>query len=57
MWPVITVHFSNHPAGTWRGPLSAADLRDVVQGIDERGVLGDVDGAVGLSGVVRTSAR
>ena len=45
VWPVITVHFSNHTGyGAWRGPLlSAADLRDVVQGIDERGVLGDVD--------------
>ena len=45
VWPVITVHFSNHTGyRTWRGPvLSAADLRDVVQGIDERGVLGDVD--------------
>ena len=45
VWPVITVHFSNHTGyGTWRGPLlRAADLRDVVQGIDERGVLGDVD--------------
>jgi len=45
VWPVITVHFSNH-AGykSWRGPLlSAGDLRDVVQGIDERGVLGQVD--------------
>ena len=45
VWPVITVHFSNH-AGyeSWRGPLlSAADLRDVVRGIDERGVLGQVD--------------
>ena len=45
VWPVITVHFSNHTGyGTWRGPLlSAGDLRDVVQGIDERGVLGEVD--------------
>ena len=44
MWPVITVHSSHTGYGTWRGPLlSAADLRDVVQGIDERGVLGDVD--------------
>ena len=45
VWPVITVHFSNHTGyGAWRGPLlSAADLRDVVQGIDERGVLGEVD--------------
>ena len=45
VWPVITVHFSNHTGyGSWRGPLlSAADLRDVVRGIDERGVLGEVD--------------
>jgi pyridoxine kinase len=45
VWPVITVHFSNHTGyGAWRGPLlSAADLRDVVLGIDERGVLGEVD--------------
>ena len=45
VWPVITVHFSNHTGyGGWRGPLlSAADLRDVVRGIDERGVLSEVD--------------
>jgi pyridoxine kinase len=45
VWPVITVHFSNHTGyGAWRGPLlSAPDLRDVVRGIDERGVLGEVD--------------
>jgi pyridoxine kinase len=45
VWPVITVHFSNHTGyRAWRGPLlSAADLRDVVRGIDERGVLGEVD--------------
>jgi pyridoxine kinase len=45
VWPVITVHFSNHTGyGSWRGPLlSAPDLRDVVRGIDERGVLGEVD--------------
>jgi pyridoxine kinase len=45
VWPVITVHFSNHTGyGAWRGPLlSAADLRDVVRGLDERGVLGEVD--------------
>jgi pyridoxine kinase len=45
VWPVITVHFSNHTGyGAWRGPLlSAAELRDVVRGIDERDVLGDVD--------------
>jgi len=45
VWPVITVHFSNHTGyESWRGPLlSAADLSSVVRGIDERGVLGDVD--------------
>ena len=45
VWPVITVHFSNHTGyESWRGPLlSPTDLRDVVRGIDERGVLGDVD--------------
>jgi len=45
VWTVITVHFSNHTGyGSWRGPLlSAPDLRDVIRGIDERGVLGEVD--------------
>ena len=45
VWPVITVHFSNHTGyGAWRGPLlSATDLREVIQGIDERGVLNEVD--------------
>jgi pyridoxine kinase len=45
VWPVITVHFSNHTGyETWRGPLlSAPDLREVVRGIDELGVMGEVD--------------
>jgi pyridoxine kinase len=45
VWPVITVHFSNHTGyQAWRGPLlSSDDLSDVVRGIDERGVLGEVD--------------
>jgi pyridoxine kinase len=45
VWPVITVHFSNHTGyESWRGPLlSASDLSDVVRGIDERGVLGEAD--------------
>ncbi|HEY6811988.1 MAG TPA: pyridoxal kinase PdxY [Propionibacteriaceae bacterium] len=45
VWPVMTVHFSNHTGyESWRGPLlSAVDLSSVVRGIDERGVLGDVD--------------
>ena len=45
VWPVLTVHFSNHPGyPSWRGPLlAAADVADVVRGISERGVLGRVD--------------
>lgn len=41
VWPVITVHFSNHTGyGAWRGPvLGAGDIAEVVQGIEERGVL------------------
>ena len=39
VWPVNTVHFSNHTGyGAWRGPLLAADdVRDVITGIEERG--------------------
>jgi pyridoxine kinase len=45
VWPVNTVHFSNHTGyGAWRGPLLAPeDIRDVITGIDERGVLGEMD--------------
>ena len=45
VWPVITVHFSNHTGyGDWRGPLlSAEDIADVILGIEERGVLGQCD--------------
>jgi pyridoxine kinase len=45
VWPVITVHFSNHTGyESWRGPLlNASDLSDLVRGLDERGVLGQVD--------------
>ena len=41
VWPVITVHFSNHTGyDAWRGPLlSAADVAEVILGIEERGVL------------------
>ena len=48
VWPVITVHFSNHTGyGAWRGPLLRPDdVRDVVAGIDERGVLNRVDGVL-----------
>ncbi|GAB2887764.1 pyridoxal kinase PdxY [Nocardioides pacificus] len=45
VWPVFTVHFSNHTGyGAWRGPLlPAEDVREVITGIEERGVLGQVD--------------
>ncbi len=45
VWPVLTVHFSNHTGyGAWRGPLlDPDDVRDVIAGIDDRGVLGTAD--------------
>ena len=45
VWPVLTVHFSNHTGyGEWRGPLLAAsEVAEVIRGIDERDVLGRVD--------------
>jgi pyridoxine kinase len=43
--PVYTVNFSNHTGyGAWRGPLiSPDDVRDVILGIEERGVFGQID--------------
>jgi len=48
--PVYTVNFSNHTGyGSWRGPLiSPDDVRDVIIGIEERGVFPEID--VVLSG-------
>lgn len=45
VWPVLTVHFSNHTGyGQWRGPvLDPADVREVLAGIEDRGVLGTAD--------------
>jgi pyridoxine kinase len=45
VWPVYTVHFSNHTGyGAWRGPLLAADdVRDVVTGIEEREAMPEID--------------
>lgn len=43
--PVYTVNFSNHTGyGAWRGPLiDPSDVREVITGIEERGVFGEVD--------------
>jgi pyridoxine kinase len=48
VWPVLTVVFSNHTGyGAWRGPLlSPDDVRAVVTGIEERGVLPTCDGVL-----------
>jgi pyridoxine kinase len=48
VWPVHTVQFSNHTGyGQWRGRVFDADMiREVVQGIGERGVLGTCDGVL-----------
>lgn len=45
VWPVFTVHFSNHTGyGAWRGPLlDPADVREVIAGIEDRGVLPTCD--------------
>jgi pyridoxine kinase len=41
VWPVMTVHFSNHTGyGAWRGPLlAAADVAEVIAGVEDRGAL------------------
>ena len=60
VWPVITVHFSNHTGyGAWRGPmLSPQDVAEVVTGIDERGVLGRVDAVLsGYQGAAEMGAQ
>ena len=52
VWPVHTVQFSNHPGyGGWRGrAFDGGLIGDVVQGIEDRGVLKTCDGV--LSGYV-----
>lgn len=56
VWPVHTVQFSNHTGyGAWRGQVFGADLvREVVSGIEERGVLPKCDGV--LSGYMGDAA-
>ena len=43
--PVYTVNFSNHTGyGAWRGPMiDPADVREVLTGVEERGVFGQID--------------
>src|SRR5262249_19728746 len=61
VWPVNTVHFSNHTGyGTWPGlVLPVESVEDVIRGIEERrvlhrcaGVLSGYMGDVSLGGVV-----
>jgi pyridoxine kinase len=55
VWPVNTVQFSNHPGyGAWRGQVfDGAAIREVVQGVADRGVMGNCDGV--LSGYLGTA--
>ena len=48
VWAVNTVQFSNHTGyGKWRGNVFTGDMiRDIVTGIEERGVLGNCDGVL-----------
>jgi len=48
VWPIHTVQFSNHTGyGQWQGRVFDADLiRELVTGIEQRGVLGECDGVL-----------
>ena len=48
VWPIHTVQFSNHTGyGAWRGEVfGAGAIRDVMQGIEDRGVLPTCDGVL-----------
>jgi len=56
VWAINTVQFSNHTGyGSWRGQVfPAAMIRDCVQGIEERGVLGRCDAV--LTGYIGDAA-
>jgi pyridoxine kinase len=56
VWPVNTVQFSNHLGyDGWKGEVfSAAHIRDVVSGIEDRGVMTACDGV--LSGYMGSAA-
>ncbi|MCI2238689.1 pyridoxal kinase PdxY [Paenibacillus sp. TRM 82003] len=64
--PVHTVNFSNHTGyGAWRGPVMAADdVRDVITGVEERGIFPQVDvvlsgyqGGTGIGDVIVDAVR
>jgi pyridoxine kinase len=66
VWPVITVHFSNHTGyGAWRGlVLDPATVAEVIEGIADRGVLGTADavltgyqGSPGVADVVLSTVE
>lgn len=66
VWPVNTVHFSNHTGyGDFRGIVhDPAAVADVIRGVGERGVLGEVDavltgyqGSPGVAEVVLDTVR
>lgn len=48
VWPVNTVQFSNHTGyGGWTGEVfSAAHIRDLISGIEARGVMSNCDGVI-----------
>jgi pyridoxine kinase len=48
VWPIHTVQFSNHTGyGAWRGrAFDPILIEELLQGIDERGVLGTCDGVL-----------
>lgn len=48
VWPVHTVQFSNHTGyGEWKGQVfDAGQIREVVAGIGQRGVLNECDGVL-----------
>jgi pyridoxine kinase len=57
VWPIHTVALSNHTGyQTWKGQVfSAGHIAELVQGLDERGVLGACDGVLsGYLGSVAT---
>ena len=48
VWPIHTVQFSNHTGyGSWKGRVFDADMiREVMAGIEARGVLGECNGVL-----------